>query len=121
MKRTFAFRRVYWSGAAWALSLDVRLRRERGLSLDAAIVGARPHFPHGTRWSGRALARALDTATDTTFAVPLFDAYADRHDFPDTDALLTRLGVHRGRDGAFSLVDDAPLVTIRRAISATVD
>jgi hypothetical protein len=116
MRRTGAFQRVYWAGTAFALEADVRLR-ERGRSLDAAIAhGARAWRGSRRVWSSEAVCRLWDRPLERAVLRPLHARYADRLPFPDTAALLRRLGVRR--DGGGVALEPAALSAIRDAIMA---
>ena len=120
MRETGHFRRVYWSGMAFALAADVRLRtRSRPSSLDALLCAEGPVFRQttGTMPATTAL-RTLDRALGAPVLASMGEAWSARADFPATAPLLARLGVHVASDGSVTLDDDAPLAAVRRAIMA---
>ena len=62
--------------------------------------------------------RAGDEATRTTVLSRLDASYAVRGEPVDLDGLWRALGVEVGRGGAVTLLDDAPLASIRKAIAS---
>lgn len=120
MRETGHFRRVYWSGMAFALAADVRLRtRARPSSLDALLCAEGPVFRQTTATMPATTAlRTLDRALGAPVLAPMGEAWSARADFPATAPLLARLGVHVASDGSVTLDDDAPLAAVRRAIMA---
>lgn len=116
MMRTGAFRRVYWAGAAWALEADLELRR-RGHTLDGVISASRVRWSSRGVWHGRELLEECDRVVGEPVLLPLAERYGAQQDFPDTDALLSSIGVRFGaRD--LELDDRAPLASLREAITA---
>ncbi|AKF10408.1 hypothetical protein DB32_007557 [Sandaracinus amylolyticus] len=113
MLRTYAFGRVYWSGAALALMADVAYRRSsdgQG-SLDDAMVRASDRRDETLR--ADELVRAMDGGDGGPFA-QVIAPWIDRDEFPDVDETLAWLGVRRGVAGVELL--DAPGAAIRDAI-----
>lgn len=120
MHETRAYQRVYWSGAAIALLLDVELRLESGgtRGLDDAMRELRRCCGDADhRWPARALLEHLDG----WYGRPLFTQTADAvlagHELPAVEAALARLGVGVGPD-ELHLDDEHPAAAIRRAIMA---
>lgn len=117
MRQTFAFWRVYWSGAAIALEWDVRLRRA-GSSLDAFM---RQLALRDARVVELAFAEELIRDAQRGLPVDLWSVcspHLPRQSFPETRALLRRLGVEAQPDGSVKLVA-GPETHIRDAIMAT--
>ena len=119
MFRTHAFRRVYWGGAAFALDLDVELRR-RGLgSLDELMESF-----HGCcdEWRGAWTAQEVLARWDRILGEPIASRVAERHlasrEMPDLEALYGYLGVRTTGQGGIELDDSAPGATVRRAITS---
>ena len=119
MRHTAEYRRVYWAGAAIALTWDVALREGSGgrVGLDDAIrhlLGCCRDVPR--RWPARRVVAELDRWHGS----PLFSTIADRilagTEFPDIVPLLTRLGVSVDASGVVSLDDNAPGAAWRDAI-----
>lgn len=120
MGRTHAYFRVYWGGAAIALLFDAELRRSTAgaRSLDDAIREVHRAFAgHGAEASAADIVRHLDAWLGRPLFSELSAGPLASKEFPDTAALLARLGVVR-RDGRTSLDDDAPDAASRRAIMA---
>jgi len=67
---------------------------------------------------GRRVTRALDRVLGEDVAADLAEDYGSMRRYPDTDALLARLGVSLGPDGNAVFDDSAPLAEMRRAITA---
>lgn len=88
MNARHAYQRVYWSGAAIALLLDVELR-QRGRTLDDAMREMTSAFGSGRR---PASADEVLTHLDDWLGEPLFTTTAAKHlasrAFPDVDAAL---------------------------------
>lgn len=114
MGRTGAYRRVYWSGALWALEADVGLRR-RGRSLDGLIAQRRSVLTEREVWRGRECLAALDRELPAPLLLPLAERYGDLRGFPEAGPLLRQLGVAE-RDGVVGFDDGAPLARVREAI-----
>lgn len=110
--------RIYWAGTAYMLDADIRLR-QNGTSLDRAIEAFQARWQHTkTAWHGRRVTRALDVVLGEDVAADLAEEYGSMRRYPDTDALLARLGVSLGPDGNAVFDDTAPLAEMRRAITA---
>ncbi len=115
MYQTYAFRAVYWGGAAYFLRADVELRRRtKGLhSLDTVLTTLRErHDAHTRIWRAEELLAELDRIAGARVFVPLA-AQEVRRPFPNYAATLAALGIC---DAGRRLDDTAPLVAIRRAI-----
>lgn len=75
-----AYRRVYWSGAAYFLEADLALHR-KGQSL-SAVMAKYADCCLRSYSRGSTLAKQLDRLSDSAIFVPLFNKYASRTDFP---------------------------------------
>ncbi|MEM8609973.1 MAG: hypothetical protein AAGF92_22975 [Myxococcota bacterium] len=87
MGRTGAYHRVYWSGAAFALEADLRLRQASGgsMTLPRALNLAREKRGEvSSLVKGADFLAELDAAAGTDFLAPLGDRYASLTDFPKT-------------------------------------
>lgn len=117
MHRTFAFRRVYWSGTAFALEADVLLRTAHGTSLDAVLaeVGAL-EGTHRRIWSAEDLLATMDAVAGTRAISKLAERYLRRSDFPDTEALFDRVGLVRDPSGDLVPDEAAQRAVLRRGI-----
>ncbi|MCA9538877.1 MAG: hypothetical protein KC620_08310 [Myxococcales bacterium] len=115
MYQTYAFWRVYWGGAAWALQRDIELRRA-GSSLDAAMrLWQRQALAPGPTRPAADLLRAADRGLDGRFTTTAEAALA-RVDFPDMEPFFAGLGVRfNGRRAQF---EPAPDAAIRDALTA---
>ncbi len=109
--------RIYWAGAAFMLDADVRFR-QRGNSLDYWVERLRPQWEGTTdAWHGLDVIARLDRLFGEPLARPLAIEYGRMRSYPDTDALLRRLGVVPLGDRRVRFDDTAPLAGIRRAIT----
>jgi hypothetical protein len=118
MGRERAFMRVYWSGAAFVLLADLRLRRETDgrQSLDTALAELRRCcLPSDRYWSGRELLDKLDAITGTKFFPELADGIARSREFPDLSAPYHELGL-RIENGALQLDAEPRAAALRDAI-----
>lgn len=116
-----SYQRVYWGGAALALTADVEIRREsRGrVSLDTALREiADCCLARRRATSARELLTGVSAAAGGDVLRRLVAAASGRADLPPIDRVLEGLGVRRGDDGVVTLVDDAPDAWIRQAITA---
>lgn len=117
------FQRIYWSGAAYWLAVDVELRRASAnrLGIDEALrrFGA-CCLPSGRRWAPDEFVARLDTLIGRDAFSKTFRDYRVRRDFPDLDALYAALGIRRDGD-ALHFDERARDADIRRAIMRTVD
>ncbi|MEM9730770.1 MAG: hypothetical protein AAF997_19465, partial [Myxococcota bacterium] len=87
MGRTGAYHRVYWSGAAFALEADLRLRQASGgsMTLPRALDLAREKRGEvSSLVKGADFLAELDAAAGTDFLAPLGERYAALTDFPKT-------------------------------------
>jgi len=113
--------RVYWSGAAYWLEVDVELRRASAnrLGVDEALKRfAACCLSDLRRWGPDEFVARLDALLGTDVFVRRFDAYRARRDFPDLAPLYATLGLVR--DGRTLRDDDSARdAAIRRAIMTT--
>jgi len=90
MNRTGEYQRVYWAGTAFALEIDLRLRRlSNGESTLLTVLSeAQRDWQQETRLvsASRVLA-ALERESGANFIVALGERYAASADFPDTSYL----------------------------------
>jgi hypothetical protein len=88
MSRTGAYHRVYWAGAAFALAVDLRLRKESNgeMTLLRAIGDGQRLWGTDARLvDGSALLSALQEASGADFIQELAETYAASSDFPSTE------------------------------------
>jgi hypothetical protein len=107
--------RVYWSGAALALQMDVELH-EQGQSLAdvvSKLAKKRPDDAHD--WTAAEVVKILVELCGDDAPSQIVARHLDARDFPDTTALRKALGVEL--DGKTVRYDDkAPKAAVRRAI-----
>ena len=120
MSHAHAFLRVYWSGSAYWLTVDVELRRRSGgtLTLDTAL--SRFHdccLPAYREWKPEEFVARLDTLLGVRTFTRNYREFARLKRFPDWQASFARLGVHAGEDSV-SFDDRAPDASIRIAITS---
>lgn len=85
MNRTGAYFRVYWAGAAFALEIDARLRKESAgkMSLLRAIDRAHGSWPEARPLQATVFLEALERASGYSFIRELGQRYGEQSDFPD--------------------------------------
>lgn len=111
--------RVYWSGAALMLQIDVELR-EQGMTLAEIVsrfAAQRPGDDHG--WNAAEVVAQISKLCGSKMPAEIVARHLDAKDFPDTSALRAALGVQLDdtRSGKTVRYDDAaPKAAIRRAI-----
>lgn len=120
LDHTHTWGRTYWGGAMFCLLADVRIRElthnRHGLE-DAlrAIVDAGGTLNH--QWSIQRAFQIGDDAVGVPVLMDLYGRMKDKPYTPNLDALWKRLGVMQTAGGV-RLDDDAPLASVRRAITA---
>ena len=120
MGRSHAFLRVYWSGAAYWLTVDMELRRISGgkLTLDTALHRFRHCcLPAYNEWKPEDFVAKLDAVLGVKTFTMHYREFARIQRFPDWQASLARLGVRAGEDSV-TLDESAPDASIRIAITA---
>jgi hypothetical protein len=123
MSHGHAFLRVYWSGAAYWLTVDADLRRASGgrLSLDTALARFGDCcLPAYREWKPEAFVAKLDSLLGVRTFSSRYREFARLRRFPDWQALLGRLGVRAGADDSVTFDPGAPDAAIREAITAQV-
>jgi hypothetical protein len=118
MHETYAYRSVYWAGAAFFLMADVELRKRSAgqQSLESVLVALREHESYERTWTADDVLRRLDELAGMSLFVPL-SVECLAKPFPDVEPTLAALGLRKGEDGD-SLDDAAPLAELRRAMFA---
>jgi hypothetical protein len=108
---------VYWSGAALALSADVRLRTmAEGTSLDSVLGRlADCCLPSERTWTAAELFDRLDTFVSVPVFMPLYEEFMTRRGMPDLERLYEDLGIEAG-DETVTLSPEGRLVAVREAI-----
>ena len=116
MHETFAFRAVYWAGAAYFLMADVALRHATNgqQSLDSVLQAVRAEGPQQTNETLDELLARMDGHA----GIPVFKSLADTclaSPFPELEPVLRELGVSGDGDDV-TLSASAPLAGVRDAI-----
>ena len=121
LNRTPTWGRTYWGGAMFYLLADIEIRRRtdnhQGLQ-DAlgALVAAGGNITH--RWPVERVLATADGGTGTHVLEEMYDRMKETPETVDLPELWRRLGVvMQGKTVSFD--DEAPLASIRRAITAT--
>ena len=120
LDHTHTWGRTYWGGALYCLRADVEIRRQtlNAKGLQDALRGILD--AGGDIREDWELRKALETGDRTTGTHVLMNLYDEMKDKPvevDLDRLWKQLGV-KAENGKVTLVDDAPLTGVRRAITA---
>ncbi len=123
MHRSHDFRRVYWSGAAFWLTVDRDLRRDSSGKLTLDLALSRFHdccLPAYRPWSPEDFVARLDALLGTKTIAARYCEFADMRAFPDWRTLFNDLGI---RDAGEHLQLDAhaPEAKLRDAIMAPRD
>jgi len=119
MRQTRRYVRVYWWGTAFALTLDVALRRTGAGTLDAAaraLHAAAARTP-ARAWRATEALRAMDEALGTTACSAMGREALASRTYPDVMATLRELGVRVEEGGAVRFEAGAPLAAVREAIT----
>jgi hypothetical protein len=120
LDHTHTWGRTYWGGALYCLRADVEIRRQtqnaKGLQ-DAlrGILDAGGNIRED--WELRKALEAGDRTTGTHVLMNLYEEMKDKPVEVELDSLWKQLGV-KAENGKVTLVDDAPLAGVRRAITA---
>ena len=120
LDHTHTWGRTYWGGALYCLRADVEIRRQtqNAKGLQDALRGILD--AGGDIREDWELRKALETGDRTTGTHALMNLYEEMKDKPvevELDSLWKQLGV-KAENGKVTLVDDAPLAGVRRAITA---
>jgi len=112
------YMQIYWSGAAYALEVDSRLREQSAghQSLDTVLGRFLDCcLPADRRWTGKEFVERLDALSETTLFSEAYERYRHLRRFPDLDHLYRNLGL-KVANGGLQLDDSAPRAPIRRSI-----
>ncbi len=116
MRKNHTYWRVYWSGAAMFLHIDVALHK-RGQSLEAVVSKlARSALDDAHKWTADELVGKLDALSGSDIAARLTAPHLDSTTFPATESLAAALGVKLANDQSVTYDESAPDAAIRRAI-----
>ena len=122
MRQRGKYMRVYWSGAAFWLQADLRLR-EAGQTLDQVLDRfAQCHLPAPDRWAPSRLLRRLDQLAGRRVFEPLYQDMIDQRRFPDLGPAYAALGLEvrgsrlrlAGEENAEALRNQLSTPTARR-------
>lgn len=120
MGRSHDFLRVYWSGAAYWLTVDSDLRRDSGgtLTLESALSRFRDCcLPAYQEWPPERFVAKLDASLGVQTFSRRYREFARMKRFPDWRALFRQLGVRADKDDV-TFDPGAPDAAIRDAITA---
>jgi M61 glycyl aminopeptidase len=120
MHATHDFQRIYWSGAAFWMTVDTDLRRDSHgkLTLDLALSRFRDCcLPAYKRWEPDDFVAKLDALLGTHTISVRYREFADMRRFPDWKKVYAALGIGNA-DGHLHLDNDAPDAALRDAIMA---
>jgi hypothetical protein len=111
--------RTYWGGAIYCLLADVQIRERTGnrAGLQQALRGV--NAADGNieyDWPIEEALSAADTAVKTPVMTELYNQMKDKPYAPDLTELWQRLGVEVA-EGKVRFRDDAPLASVRKAIT----
>lgn len=121
LDRTGTWGRTYWGGALFYLVADVRIRQATGnrKSLrDAFVAINRASHGNEAEWTVSQIVATGDKATGTSVLTVLYAQMAERPFAPDLQRLFADLGVGE-TDGQIRFDDQAPLASIRQAMTAS--
>jgi hypothetical protein len=120
MWRLNAFKRVYWTGAAFFLNVDVRLRHESGgrHSLDSTLAAFhRCCMDRRSDWDARSLIQQLGELSVPAIWRQEYQRVIDAPAVPQTQRAFERLGItFDGQDVGFD--PDRRATALRQAIAA---
>jgi hypothetical protein len=124
LDRTHTWGRTYWGGALFCLLADVKIHQgtHNQKGLEDALRGILAAGGNITKdWP---LERALRVGDEATGTRVLENLYSDMKDKPVTvnlTSLWKELGIQRSPNGDISFIDDAPLASVRKSITAGTD
>jgi hypothetical protein len=124
MRENRTYWRVYWSGVAMALEMDVALRRSGRPGLLSLLTETAAAGLDRTRvepWAAEQVIARLDRACACSIPGEVMERHLDEVAFPDTASLRRALGVELAPMKRVLFDDDAPDATIRQAIIAGPD
>ena len=124
LDRTHTWGRTYWGGALFCFLADVQIHQktqnQKGFeSALRGILAAGGNISED--WPLERALRAGDEASGTRVLEDLYKEMADKPVTVDLPNLWRELGIQRSPDGDVSFVDDAPLASVRKSITAGPD
>ena len=121
MHRTHDYERIYWSGAAYWLTVDRDLRRDSGGKASMALGLSRFRdccLPAHREWQPQDFVAKLDALLGvTTFSVR-YREFAALRQFPDWRKVYADLGIRADDAGHLRFVADTPDAKVRDEIVA---
>ena len=121
---THTWGRTYWGGALFCLLADVEIRQRthNQKGLEHALRGILAAGGNITEdWPLERALRVGDEATGTRVLEDLYEGMKDKPVTVNLASLWRKLGIQRFENGDVSFTDDAPLASVRKAITAAVD
>jgi hypothetical protein len=121
---THTWARTYWGGALFCLLADVEIhqRTHNQKGLEDALRGILAAGGNITEdWPLDRALRAGDEATGTRVLEDLYEEMKDKPVTVNLASLWRELGIQRFENGDTSVDDDAPLASVRKAITAGID
>ncbi len=116
MRENHAYWRVYWSGAAMALSMDMKLT-EQGSSLEKTLLDlAASNVDHSRRWDGPQVLELLDRSCGSSIPSNASTPHLDSAQFPNTETLAKQLGIAISGKHQTRFDDSAPKANLRRTM-----
>ena len=116
MRENHSYWRVYWAGAAMALSMDMSLT-ETGSSLEKTLLDmAAGNVDMSHRWQGHEVLQLLDRACGSTIPSDASTPHLDTAAFPNTAELARQLGVRIDGEHKAAFDDAAPKAKLRRQL-----
>ena len=120
MHRSHTFQRIYWSGAAYWLTVDRDLRRASGrkLSMELALSRFRDCcLPSYRPWRPQDFVAKLDDLLGVKTFSQRYREFAAMQEFPDWEKLYAELGIRTGGEH-LAFVADAVDAAAREQITA---
>lgn len=118
MRKTRAFMRVYWSGAAISLLADYKLRKQSNnkQSLDSAMKSFKNCcLEFSRKWTSHEIMQKLDSLTNTDIFSTLNNQYLHSTKFPDLTEVYKEFGIYV-KNNNVQLNSQARHISIREAI-----
>jgi hypothetical protein len=124
LDRTHTWGRTYWGGALFCLLADVEIhqRTHNRKGLEDALRGILAAGGNITEdWPLERALRVGDEATGTRVLETLYEDMKDKPMAVNLASLWKELGIQRSQNGDISFIDDAPLASVRKSITAGTD
>jgi len=118
MRSNGGFMRVYWSGAWYFMTADIRLRQQSGgrNSLDKALAKLNQCCSNDPM-SAPVIARKLDDLNQVLLFQPLFEQVSASRQVPDFEPIFASMGITISGDKVV-LQNEGPGAKLRRQIAA---